>query len=247
MLLSSYILPAIVWLGAGSINAQALPPAFFLAGDSTTAPDGGWGDAFVASLTNGATGANFGASGRTTSSFRSDGYWDKVLTAVAQSAASSQHRPYVTIQFGHNDQKTEAGLAVFVRNLVTMDSEVRAAGGQTIFLTSLSRRKYSGGRVVDDLENVRDLTIQAAQQSGGAMWADLNVRSRGYLDSIGEENAMTYNLAPDDRTHLNEAGGIVFAGMVGVLLEELVGGLGDYIRIDDGLVRALESGSYYYP
>ena len=43
------------------------PPAFFLAGDSTTAVDGGWGDGFVALLRHGATGQNKGHSGATTS------------------------------------------------------------------------------------------------------------------------------------------------------------------------------------
>jgi hypothetical protein len=77
-------------------NFYMRPPAFFLAGDSTTAPNGGWGDEFLPLLKNGATGKNFGHSGATTSSFKADGDWGKVLAAVNLSLTS--YRPYVTIQ-----------------------------------------------------------------------------------------------------------------------------------------------------
>ncbi|KAL4912654.1 SGNH hydrolase-type esterase domain-containing protein [Aspergillus aurantiobrunneus] len=246
-MLSSYILPALLCAGSASAGPtkRALPPAFFLAGDSTTAPDGGWGDAFVASLTGGSTGTNFGDSGTTTGSFRSDGYWDDVLAAVE--SHSGEYTPYVTIQFGHNDQKTDSGLAAFLDNLVQFDADVRAAGGEPIFLTSLSRRNFGDdGTVTDDLANVRELTIQAAKQTG-ALWADLNVASREYLNAIGEENAHTYNLAEDDNTHVNEEGGVVFAGIVGMLLKDLNAEFDEFISIDSELVTAVEAGEYYYP
>ncbi|KAL2812751.1 SGNH hydrolase-type esterase domain-containing protein [Aspergillus granulosus] len=247
-MLSSYLPPAIALMStalAKPCQIRDLPPAFFLAGDSTTAPNGGWGDAFVASLTGGSAGTNFGHSGATTSSFRAGGDWDNVLSAVE--SHNSTHRPFVTIQFGHNDQKTEEGLAVFVENLVQFDEEVRAAGGEPIFLTSLARRNYEDdGTVRQDLGNVVELTIQAAEQTG-ARWADLNEASREYLNAIGEENAMTYNLSEDDHTHLNEAGGVVFAGVVAQLLKGLEPSFDSYINVDPELAAALDSGEYYYP
>ncbi|KAL3456250.1 SGNH hydrolase-type esterase domain-containing protein [Aspergillus heterothallicus] len=247
-MISSYILPTLALLGiarAKPCQTRDLPPAFFLAGDSTTAPNGGWGDAFVASLIDGSIGTNFGHSGATTSSFRSGGDWDELLAAVE--SHKDAYRPIVTIQFGHNDQKTEEGLAVFVENLVRFDEEVRAAGGEPIFLTSLSRRNYQDdGTVKQDLGNVVELTIEAAEQTG-ACWADLNEASREYLNAIGEENAMTYNLSEDDHTHLNDAGGVVFAGVVAQLLKGLEPSFDSYIDVDPELVAALESGEYYYP
>ncbi|KAL4784121.1 SGNH hydrolase-type esterase domain-containing protein [Aspergillus varians] len=236
-MLSSYILPAVIMAGVAYARPTklALPPAFFLAGDSTTAPDGGWGDAFVASLTSNSTGTNSGHSGATTGSFRSD------------ATRTSTYTPYVTIQFGHNDQKTDAGVATFLDNLVQFDKDVRDAGGQPIFFTSLTRRSFGDDEtVVDDLANVRELTIQAAEKTG-ALWADLNTVSREYVNAIGEENAHTYNLAEDDNTHLNEAGGIVFAGIVGLLLKGPNADFDQYIRIESELVAAVEAGEYYYP
>ncbi|KAL4789496.1 SGNH hydrolase-type esterase domain-containing protein [Aspergillus venezuelensis] len=244
----SLILPALLATGltaAKPLQKRAGPPAFFLAGDSTTATGGGWGDAFVSDLTGGATGTNYGDSGATTSSFRAEGFWDEVLAAVESAAAD--YTPYVTIQFGHNDQKTEAGLDAFLDNLVQFYNDVKEAGGEPIFLTSLSRRNYGDdGTVTDDLTNVVELTKQAAEQTG-ALWADLNLASRTYLNEIGEEDAHTYNLSEDDNTHLNDEGGVVFAGIVGILLKELNAEFDEYIAIDSELVAAVEAGEYYWP
>ena len=50
------------------------PPAFFLAGDSTTAVQstdgGGWGAGFLTTLQKGAIGTNFGVNGATTVTFK---------------------------------------------------------------------------------------------------------------------------------------------------------------------------------
>ncbi|CBF83911.1 hypothetical protein AN2834.2 [Aspergillus nidulans FGSC A4] len=246
---SPLILPTLLLAGATTAipapARRALPPAFFLAGDSTTAPNGGWGDAFVSSLTGGSTGQNFGDSGATTFSFRNEGFWAEVLEAVE--TASGSYTPYVTIQFGHNDQKTESGLAAFKDNLVQFDADVRGAGGIPIFLTSLTRRNFGDdGLVKDDLENVRNLTIEAATETG-TLWANLNVASREYVNEIGEEDSHTYNLSEGDNTHLNEEGGVVFAGVVGILLKELDADFDQYISIDEALVQAVEEGVYYWP
>jgi lysophospholipase L1-like esterase len=84
------------------VNRQAKPAAFFLAGDSTTAVNGGWGDGFLATLRNSAIGQNRGHSGATTASFVAGGDWGKVLNLVKSNKAN--YDCYVTIQFGHNDQ-----------------------------------------------------------------------------------------------------------------------------------------------
>jgi lysophospholipase L1-like esterase len=83
-------------------RAAAKTPAFFLAGDSTTAVNGGWGDGFVDLLRNKAIGQNKGHSGATTASFVAGGDWKVVLDLVKNNKA--KHDCYVTIQFGHNDQ-----------------------------------------------------------------------------------------------------------------------------------------------
>ena len=87
-----------------AIGATALPsrpkgkPAYFvLAGDSTTAPDGGWGDGFLSTaVREPAGGINLGHSGATTVSFRDGGDWAAVLDQVK--SHTETHDVFVTIQ-----------------------------------------------------------------------------------------------------------------------------------------------------
>jgi lysophospholipase L1-like esterase len=93
---------AFLAVAASPVSRQAKQPAFFLAGDSTTAVNGGWGDGFLATLRNGAIGQNDGDSGASTASFVAEGRWGRVLDLVKKNQA--KYDCYVTIQFGHNDQ-----------------------------------------------------------------------------------------------------------------------------------------------
>lgn len=77
--------------------AAAKPVYWLLAGDSTTASGGGWGDAFLSTtVAQGSSGHNYGKSGATTASFRAGGYWGSVTKDIA--TYKSDYRVYVTIQ-----------------------------------------------------------------------------------------------------------------------------------------------------
>ncbi|KAL2157893.1 hypothetical protein VTH06DRAFT_4947 [Thermothelomyces fergusii] len=198
---------------------QAKPAAFFLAGDSTTATDGGWGDGFVALLRNGAVGQNRGHSGATTASFVAGGDWAAVLDLVGRHTAA--YDCYVTIQFGHNDQKPAAGISMpqFQANLEAMARDVQRAGGTPVLLTSLTRRTFAADGVLEDsLADVSEAARRAAAAVPGAALLDLNAASRAYVQAIGPAAADGYNLAPGDRTHLNPRGEAVFARVVADLL-----------------------------
>lgn len=105
------------------------PPYFVLVGDSTVAVNGGWGDGFLPTLQSSAAGVNSGKSGATTVSYRAAGLWNEVINTVK--THSNNYRPIVTIQFGHNDQKAEAGISLdqFRTNLQNMANDVTLAGG----------------------------------------------------------------------------------------------------------------------
>jgi len=112
-------------------------PAFLLAGDSTTAnsysnQQGGWGRGFCATLKQPAVCVNLGHNGRTTKSFRDGPDWGWVLGNVTK--YKEEHEVYVTIQFGHNDQKGSNGvtLAQYEANLGRMAREVVKAGGTPV-------------------------------------------------------------------------------------------------------------------
>ncbi|KFA48760.1 hypothetical protein S40293_01589 [Stachybotrys chartarum IBT 40293] len=195
----------------------AKPPYFITTGDSTVATGGGWGDGLMSFLTNSAAGVNTAKNGATTVSFRDEGLWDTSIAAVK--ANSQEYSPIVTIQFGHNDQKPEKNisLAQYQQNLETMAREVQHAGGTPILVTSLTRRRFRDGKVVENLVDQRSLTIAAAAAVGIDV-LDLNKASTDYINAIGDANATFYDMEADDKTHLSAGGKIVFGRMVADLL-----------------------------
>lgn len=85
------------------VERAAKPIYWLLAGDSTTAPGGGWGDGFLSStVASGSTGHNYGHSGATTASFRAGGDWGKVIKDIG--TYKSKYDVYTTIQVGGADK-----------------------------------------------------------------------------------------------------------------------------------------------
>ncbi|CAH0018842.1 unnamed protein product [Clonostachys rhizophaga] len=226
------------------IGSKAELPAYFiLTGDSTTASGGGWGDGFLSYARNSASGINHAKNGATTVSFKSDGYWAKAIQSIKDKKAS--YRPIVTIQFGHNDQKAEKGISVaqFTTNLKTMANEVISAGGTPIIVTSLSRRTFSNGKVVENLAEHSAAAISAAN-SLGIKYLPLNRASTDYLNAIGQTNADKYNMEEGDRTHLNSAGKIVFGRMVADLLDVARADLKTYLKDNKALSDKIAKGEF---
>ncbi|RAL58149.1 hypothetical protein DID88_002353 [Monilinia fructigena] len=236
--------------------AVAKPPAFLLAGDSTTAIQkgngGGWGDGFLTTLRNGAGGINYGHNGATTVSFLEGGDWAKVLASVAKYKAD--YTTFVTIQFGHNDQKPSKNITVdeFKTNLKNFASDVVTAGATPILVTSLSRRGFTDAGVVkEDLAVQVNATIEVAK-SIGAFYIDLNRASTDYLNDIGATNAATYNRIATDFTHLNAAGSVLFGNMVSGLIRNEVGtssgiDIKTYTKQNATIAADIASGTYILP
>ncbi|KAI7181776.1 chloride channel protein 3, partial [Hortaea werneckii] len=211
------------------------PAYFVLAGDSTTAVQasggGGWGDGFLNhTLRSPATGENLGHNGATTVSFREGGDWAHALELVEQH--EKWWDVFVTIQFGHNDQKPKANISLdeYSKNLGDFVDEVRSAGGTPILVTPLTRRSFFGDppRIVESLSNETAATIAVAK-SKHARYIDLNLASTEYCNEIGPEACHMYNLNDggeveklngEDNTHLNVWGSIVFGRMVSDLMVE---------------------------
>lgn len=132
---------------ATPLKLQADKPVYWLlAGDSTTAPDGGWGDGFLATtVAPGSSGHNYGKSGATTASFRAGGYWNFITKDIA--TYKKNYNVYVTIQFGHNDQKSTSGVTIdmYKANLKKFADEAQAAGA-TLVCTHCHALHYNGIR-----------------------------------------------------------------------------------------------------
>jgi hypothetical protein len=98
MKLSHVLAPLLATTAAAAPSRPHGKPAYFvLAGDSTTAHDGGWGDGFLSTaVREPAGGINLGHSGATTVSFRNGGDWTTVIEEVKNHTKS--HKVFVTIQ-----------------------------------------------------------------------------------------------------------------------------------------------------
>ncbi|KAI2619148.1 carbohydrate esterase family 12 protein [Hypoxylon sp. NC1633] len=203
------------------LSGQANPPAFFLAGDSTTAIDGGWGDGLLAPLASPAWGVNIGKSGATTASFRAGGYWANVTKHLQDNVDNFDC--YVTISFGHNDQKETSGVTFdqYQANLIRFANEVKSLGGTPLLTSSLTRRAFSSGNdhnATDSLHDQRLAAIAAAEVTSSTI-IDLNAASLEYVNAIGKASAYKYNYGDGtDTTHLNEHGTVVFGRMVADLI-----------------------------
>jgi lysophospholipase L1-like esterase len=214
------------------------PAKIVLVGDSTVATGGGWGPGFCADYTARITCVDVALNGRSTKSYIDEGSWKKAL---------DEHGDYYLIQFGHNDQKdipslhTDAG-TTFAANLHRMVADVRATGAVPILVTSLSRRNYKDGVLVEDLTPYVEAARKVAADEYITL-VDLNQSSIQMLKRMTQEQADKFDKGVDpdtgkpvamaadatatgidragsaavvalDRTHLNPYGQKVFGRIV---------------------------------
>ncbi|KAI1347851.1 SGNH hydrolase-type esterase domain-containing protein [Xylaria sp. FL0043] len=226
----------------------AKPPAFILSGDSTTAIQstngGGWGNGFISFLENPAFGVNKGHNGATTKSFVSGGDWAVVTGLVSEYVAAGEYDVYVTIQFGHNDQKNTSGVTLveYQGNLEGLAGDIWGLGGTPLLVTPLTRRTFTSNNTATDSLHDQRLSTIAAAEATNTTYLDLNQASLTYVDAIGEEAAHVYNLVPDDNTHLNDWGSVVFGRMLADLLLEKKPELGRWIRANETMSELIASG-----
>jgi lysophospholipase L1-like esterase len=147
-------------LAAASAQAQPTAPIrIILVGDSTMAPRSGYGDGFCALWRPEVTCLNDGVGGRSTKSYRVDGFWDNKVMAELKNSNAPDGRPYaktyVLMQFGHNDgsPKPERHTDVlweYPKNLSEFAKEAKAAGAVFILVTPLSMRDFVDGQLLPD-------------------------------------------------------------------------------------------------
>ncbi len=227
--LKRYVSPGAAKLPLEGMKAMNVigggPVKIVLVGDSTVAVGGGWGPGFCAVLTKNVTCINDARNGRSSKSFYDEGLWKKAL---------DEKGDYYLIQFGHNDmlgkgpeRETDPN-TTFVANMRRYIAETRAIGAVPVIVTSLSRRTYKDGKVVQDLKAYAAAAKQVALEERVTV-VDLNAISTGMLDKMTQEEADKFNAArhPDanaensdkakpavDRTHLNPYGQKVFGRLV---------------------------------
>jgi len=197
------------------------PVKIVLVGDSTVATGGGWGPGFCAVMTPNVTCIDDALNGRSSKSFIDEGAWKKAL---------AEKGDYYFIQFGHNDQKTDAprhtdAEGSFKDYLQRYISDVQAIGAVPVLVTSLSRRTFKDGKVVEDLKEYATATRELGAKDFITV-VDLNAASTAMLNRMTQEEADKFNAVGQekereavgksgtDRTHLNPYGQKVFGRIV---------------------------------
>ena len=203
-----------------------------LAGDSTVTDQAGWGKAFAELLDPQATCTNFAVGGRSSKSFRSEGYWKKVLDAKPD---------YVFIQFGHNDRpgkgparETDPATTFreFLRQYV---DEARAAGAKPILVTSLCRRVFTAAGSIDREQQPYVDATKAVAAEKHVPLVDLYTMSVEVAERLGPEKSRAFGpphpkqAGEFDRTHLSADGAKPIAALVAKATADAVPELKAYL------------------
>ncbi len=216
-------LSLVAWILSFSLlNGQESSPAqklFVLAGDSTVTDDAGWGIGFAELMTEQARCINMAKGGRSSRSYRDEGWWEKCLALKPD---------YLLIQFGHNDQPGKGSAresehdGAFRDHLRKYIDEAKLAGVQPILITSLTRRMWNHeGRIEPTLADYAAATSIVAQEKSVPL-IDLHRSSIAHCEQLGPEAYRIFEpMKPEgaDHTHLNLEGSRAVAPLI---VEELL-------------------------
>lgn len=214
------LVPAQPAPAAAAPPAPAPGPRLILVGDSTMAPRSGYGNALCARLQQVAC-LNLARGGRSSKSFRAEGLWRTVLALLNERGENGQpQRTLVLIQFGHNDQPGKPGRSTdlateFGPNMAGYVADVKAAGGEVLLITPLTRRTFKDGQLPNDLRPWAEAILKVGAEQGVPV-LDLNAVSHASVAAMGQAGADTLAEAPPrfDRTHLCPKGAALFSGQV---------------------------------
>lgn len=196
----------------------------FIAGDSTAAdytldqyPQLGWGMVLKCAFADDVVVRNYAMSGRSSKSFVTEGYFARIEQEI-------QPGDTLLIQFGHNDQKIEDPTrytdprSEFKVSLQRYLDMARSKGAQPVLITSVARRKFENGKIVDTHGAYAQAVRELAAESHTPL-IDLAADSMRWLASAGEEPSKRF--FHNDNTHFNEIGARQVAGLVATRLGEL--------------------------
>ena len=205
MKLRSVILAIMAAVSVISLNAKEIKVALacssaceaFHANDPKQSNDPrriwGWGEVLELYFDKDVKVLNFAKSGRSTVTFRTQGWWDKLIESKPD---------YVIMALGANDSKkgpkyTDAA-TTFKDNLRRYYKEAEAIGAKTIFVTmnqSMSRGKddrphFSEGKIMRHDRAPYSQAVREVAKEFNAPCLDLFVRQKEEMEKIGEEECV---------------------------------------------------------
>lgn len=221
-------------IATNATNPKRTAPLIVLVGDSTVTGRtpgkdlAGWGWALEQWTRQGAKVENAAISGRSSRSFRDQGYWDKAIALKPD---------WVLIQFGHNDQigkgpsresDPETAYRDHLRRYIT---EVRALGGRAVLVTPVCRRTYNSDGVLTDKLADYAKAVHIVGKEMQVPVLDLHRYSFEKLSKMTPEEsaaAFTPSDNPSDRTHFSTKGSQEVAAWVLEMMQQEVPELAAY-------------------
>ena len=218
-----------------ALFAFALPEkkkiTIWMCGDSTMSikekkayPETGWGMPFVYFWDSTVTVENLAKNGRSTSSFRNEGHWKKVMDEAKEG-------DYVFVQFGHNDEiptkKTATTETEFRNNLKQYVAEARKKKAIPILLTPVARRSFdsTSGKIRGTHDVYAQIIRDVAKEENTVLF-DIDRKTQVLYQQIGVEKSklLFLHLKPgehpnypdgkEDNTHFSELGARLVAQLV---------------------------------
>jgi lysophospholipase L1-like esterase len=204
-----------------------------LVGDSTMNHSTGWGGGFCDDLAGDVECFNAARNGRSSKSYRTDGFWIRALAIKPT---------YMLISFGANDtpgkgpERETDPKTTFYANMKAYVLEARAAGVIPILVTPMPSRKYKDGHVVRDLDAYAAAIRKVAADTTTPL-IELFDRSNTFLETQTQAQADELNHVDPthpaivDRTHINRKGSALFGGFVAEDLATAVPALAKSVRV----------------
>ena len=217
-----------------ALSAFAVPEkkgiTIWMCGDSTMSiketkayPETGWGMPFVYFWDSTIVVKNLAKNGRSTSSFRNEGLWKKVLDGASEG-------DYVFIQFGHNDEvptkKTYTTETEFKNNLKQYVSEASSRKAIPILLTPMARRKFDQNGKIEGTHDVYSQIVRDVAKEEKIVLFDMDKITQQLYQQYGVESSklLFLHLKPgehpnhpegkEDNTHFSELGARMVAQLV---------------------------------
>ena len=238
------LIPLAIFLMAFTVPDKK-PITIWLCGDSTMSikekrayPETGWGMPFVYFWDSTVSIENLAKNGGSTSSFRNEGLWKKVLDGAKEG-------DYVFIQFGHNDEvqtkKTYTTETEFKANLKQYITEARSKKAIPILLTPMARRKFDVAGKIEGTHDVYSQIVRDIARDEKVILFDMDKITQQLYQQVGVENSKllflqlkpgehpNYPDGKEDNTHFNELGARLVAQLVLDEIEKRIPGLADRI------------------
>lgn len=210
-----------------------------LAGDSTVNHSSGWGSGFCDDLVGHVECFNMSKNGRSTKSYRNEGWWQRALVLKPT---------YILISFGGNDvpgkgPERETDPKTTYPELLKKDiEEAHAAGAKPVLVTPMQTRTYKDGMLLQPWAAYAEAMRKVGAETSTPV-VDLNAHSLACFETMTQEQADAYNkFYPEkpstvDRGHINAKGSQMIGTMVAGDLVKMVPALANYIMMQNSPVE----------